>query len=602
MFSNNRRISDRQLQALLLADWIGKMVLLLPGLAGGYSGLDLFTGTVLGLLLAAGGLLLILRGAWSAPVDYYTYVKKQEGRAAAGILYLVYGVYFLAQTVLLLFLCGEIASVYLLPEYTRPVLMVLPLVVGYFLARGGLEIRGRVSEMLAWVLAAVLLAMLLLAAVQIEPARLWEAVQPAENSLGGTGQPLRMDLSGIFWCVGLTASGFGSILTIPLVLPETEQRKGWKKKLYLAFCMAGIFLLLVYLCGYGIFGAAGMKRLSWPMITLMTSIDFHGIFFQRWDVFLTALLLVSLFLSTGNGIYYMERIVLTLREQQRNRKRGRQTTEAGDLTGVNSGGGSVRIGCAVLAYLLAWGAGSWERIRFFYERVAIWFCVPVLALFVLLVKRKRRTKAVAGVLALLTVAAFLLTGCGARELESRRFPLVLELDAKKGELILGCAWPTVKENGGKQSQEDGMGGGEKSPEAQAGSEQDAASENTDKQGVELVNDERITRAAGAGMAEAVKNVQSLQDRYVDYSQVKAILWRSGLKENPQLEREVLLWLEENPAISGNILVFRGKTQDLSLEIIQEHAQGQPGDYLENLYRNNEEFQNYTCTLNDLLYP
>lgn len=104
------------------------------------------------------------------------------------------------------------------------------------------------------------------------------------------------------------------------------------------------------------------------------------------------------------------------------------------------------------------------------------------------------------------------------------------------------------------------------------------------------------------MAEAVKNVQSLQDRYVDYSQVKAILWRSGLKENPQLEREVLLWLEENPAISGNILVFRGKTQDLSLEIIQEHAQGQPGDYLENLYRNNEEFQNYTCTLNDLLYP
>ena len=39
-----------------------------------------------------------------------------------------------------------------------------------------------------------------------------------------------------------------------------------------------------------------------------------------------------------------------------------------------------------------------------------------------------------------------------------------------------------------------------------------------------VNDASLTAVRAETIREAVKQVQNLQDRYVDYSQVKAILW------------------------------------------------------------------------------
>lgn len=636
MFSDNHKISDRQLQALLLTDWIGKIVLLQPGLAREYWGNAVFWGTAAGLILTAVFLLLIMRGAWSSPVDYYSYIKRHEGKTAAVVLYLVYGIYFLEQTVLLLFLCGEIAEIYLLPDTARPVLMLLPAAVGYFLARGGLEIRGRVSELLAWLMAAVLLLLLLLAFFQIHPAQLLEAVsfgqmtlssdaiQGSENissisgiaqgsgniaSLSGIAQgsgstaslpaisrELPTELAGIGACICLTTAGFGSIWAIPLVLPGAEQKKGWKKKLYLAFGMVGIFLLLVYLAGYGTFGSQGMKRLFWPIISLMSCVNLQGMFLQRWDVLLTALLLVSLFLSVGSGIYYTEKVIMTLWENASEQRLLREQENIGRIRA------RVRLCCLALAYLLALKIRDWEQALFFYERISLWFCVPVLTLMVLLVRRKRRTKAAVGILAVLAAVSFLLTGCSARELESRCFPLVLEINVNDGQLVLGCAWPTVKENGGKQSQDNTAGSNEK-----AGEElEEKTGQNTGKESengirYDLVNDDKITRVTGKSLDEAVNNIQSLRDKYVDYSQVKAILRGYSLENSPELEQEVLEWLENDPAFSRNILIFQGKTQDLSLETIQEHAQGQPGAYLENLYKNNELFQKYTRTLAEVLY-
>lgn len=191
---------------------------------------------------------------------------------------------------------------------------------------------------------------------------------------------------------------------------------------------------------------------------------------------------------------------------------------------------------------------------------------------------------------MLLLGGVFLTGCSAKELESRRFPLVLELDVKEDAILFGCAWPTVKDDGGKQTTTEMMEGG---------TEPEKESENLN--GNQLVNNEKITRVTGMTLAEAIENVQSLQDKYVDYSQVKAVIWGKGLVKNERLQKEVLEWLEDSPFFARNILIFQGKTKDLSLETIQEHAQGQPGAYLENLYKNNEKFQEYTVTLREFLY-
>lgn len=53
----------------------------------------------------------------------------------------------------------------------------------------------------------------------------------------------------------------------------------------------------------------------------------------------------------------------------------------------------------------------------------------------------RKKKFAVGGMLLFLCGIFLLAGCSARELESRRFPLVLEIDAQGQELIFACAWP-----------------------------------------------------------------------------------------------------------------------------------------------------------------
>lgn len=200
-------------------------------------------------------------------------------------------------------------------------------------------------------------------------------------------------------------------------------------------------------------------------------------------------------------------------------------------------------------------------------------------------KKSRIKKAV-----VLIGSIFLLGGCGARELESRRFPTVLEIQTKEDQLLFACAWPAQKQEGGKTSEQTLSGEHTQKEENNA-----AGQEN------QLVNNEQITRVSGASMQEVLDQMQSLQEKYVDYSQVKAIIWGKDLVKKSQLYEEVTQWLEENPQFAGNILVFQGKTQDVSLETIQEKAQGKPGFYLENLYKNNAEFQKYTKTLKEILF-
>ena len=85
------------------------------------------------------------------------------------------------------------------------------------------------------------------------------------------------------------------------------------------------------------------------------------------------------------------------------------------------------------------------------------------------------------------------------------------------------------------------------------------------------------------------------------SQVKAILWDASLAANSGLEQPVLEWLEQMPAFAGNILIIPVDDGELTLEQVQERAEGQAGTYLENLCRNNTEYRDSVRTLTEVLY-
>ena len=184
----------------------------------------------------------------------------------------------------------------------------------------------------------------------------------------------------------------------------------------------------------------------------------------------------------------------------------------------------------------------------------------------------------------LLACVIFLTGCTARELEERRFPLALEVDAKDDGLIFTCGWSYI------------AGGTEEEADKSSLDEKELL-EDVDREWE--VDNDKITMVYGACVEEALQRVQNLQDKYVDYSQVKAVLLGKTLRDNETLLQEVFRWLEQTPEIARNILIF--EADDLKLEEIQKRSQGQPGAYLENLYKNNEKYRDKAGTLKEVLY-
>ena len=586
MFSDNQRITAAQMKLLLLTDWAGKMMLVVPGMLGHIGARNAVLAAAAGTLLAAGA----ARGFGSIRIgksrDYYSLLQMHLGTLGAAAVYLVYGIYLTGHTGLMLYLSGQVTGNYLLPGIAPAVTAVIPAVLGTWIAAEGIEVRGRVSELTGRIIWVLVFLLLFLAMRGIRPELLeYSGGVPDMQALTGT-------LS--------VAAVFGTLSVLPLVSSRIESPRKMGRKAAEAVVLTGILLLLALLAGYGILGSRGMERQKWPVIAVTNSASLSGLFLQRWDIALTALLEFALFLSIGGGIYYSGLIGSAWRKI--NRKI------------------SICITAAV-SWMLAAAMERSEAVLVWTGRIVWCGCVPALTLSALVIlmlqgkdhrnekkenkqdrnkrqksiiqsnqyennrkkerkrkkSQKKRAAEIACVIGLIT-AGILLTGCTAIELEDRKFPLALELSTREDRIVLACAWPGLEQSG-KQNEEDA----------------DNSREN------EKDIDGNITRVEADSIEEAVQKIQKLQEKYVDYSQVKAILWDASLAANSGLEQPVLEWLEQMPAFAGNILIIPVDDGELTLEQVQERAEGQAGTYLENLCRNNTEYRDSVRTLTEVLY-
>ena len=91
MFSDNQKISSRQLHTLLITDWLGKVVLLLPASFQGASAWTILAGTVAGFAASELFLCLAVSVADRGKRDFFFCVKERLCSWAALLLYLMTG-------------------------------------------------------------------------------------------------------------------------------------------------------------------------------------------------------------------------------------------------------------------------------------------------------------------------------------------------------------------------------------------------------------------------------------------------------------------------------------------------------------------------------
>lgn len=355
---------------LLLFDWLGKTVLLFPHLIqknGMYNAVISTVGGIFLVTVTAAGL---LRFSKNIDGEYYCYVEQRGGKGIAVVLYLVYGMYFVLQTLVLLRLCGEITGRYLLPETDVRVLMLLVLAVSFFMVGGGLEVRARLSELLCGIVAVLLALMLGSGLLQAH----WEAAWHQEQWNG-------MELVKNSYAA---AAGFGSIFTLPFVVPEIEKEHRWEKNVYAALFVNGALLLLVYLAGFGILGDTGMTRMEWPLIELMSSIKLPGMFLQRWDLIFVGVLLFSLIFAVGSGIYYMETLWFALKGGREKNGKTLEGCSGWKRRRIGKKKRLLRSMIVLLLFGIVCIEGRWEVIFQWYHRLGLYICVPVIAAITIL--------------------------------------------------------------------------------------------------------------------------------------------------------------------------------------------------------------------------
>lgn len=298
MFSNNQKISIRQIQRLLILDLFGLGSLLLPGLLARCAGTDgvfcIFAALALGLVYVW----VLGRVLAQMKEGYYSYMKNRVGVILSDILMVFYLFLFLLTASYVLYQLTTLIRAWLLPEGGYAwISFLLILLVAYATVRG-LEGRARIYEILFWFLFVPLVLMLVLAARDVN-VDYWT--------------PVFFTSMGNFWQGTLLVSAFFLpvffILFLKPYCGRPERLAGCAARSMIA--AAGI-LIVLYLILLGNFGTKALAVLKRPVITLMSMVKLPGGFFARMDAFMTAIWFFSLFALMNTGVFYAGHILKEL--------------------------------------------------------------------------------------------------------------------------------------------------------------------------------------------------------------------------------------------------------------------------------------------------
>lgn len=293
MFSNNDKISPRQIKRLLIFDLFGASSLLLPAQlakAGGIGLWSILAGSVMAFLYLW---LLVFLGA-KAKQDYFTYLRDSFGKLLARALYVIYAAIGAIVCAWAAKILSELACATLLDDKEYPVALFLVLLLAVYGGIAGLEARARVYEVLFWVLAAPFVLMLLFCIRQVQPVQWFPLFrQPGQDSLGSFW-------SGAWQCF----AAFLPLTFFLFLLPNLQKKKKSARSSAWALVISAVSLAAVYLILIGIFGAKALAVEKYPVVTLMGMVKIPGDFIKRMDAVMVSVWFFTLYALVAASFYY----------------------------------------------------------------------------------------------------------------------------------------------------------------------------------------------------------------------------------------------------------------------------------------------------------
>ena len=295
MFSENNKISDRQVFRLLTYDFLGIGTLLLPTMLASTAGRDGIFCILAGLTLAFLYLKILQYLMQNTQKSYPDYLKKRCGKVVGYLLWCGYFLYFMLMASYTAYLFSTLMLNGLVENISFYLVLLLILIVAFYGMAGGIEGRARVYEMLFWFLMIPLFLMLLAACREVKTAY-WSPVFST-----GFKEVFRGSYY-VFFCY--------SIVTLVLFLKEyvTDSEKYRKAAGKAVWFSGGVFAVL-YLVLVGLFGVDALAQMKCPAVTMMSRVQITGGFLKRTDAFMFGIWFFTLYALLNSMVFYSGNLV-----------------------------------------------------------------------------------------------------------------------------------------------------------------------------------------------------------------------------------------------------------------------------------------------------
>lgn len=529
MYSQNERISLRQLKRLIVFDLFGVLSLITPYVISRQAGYDGLGAFLFAVLLLVFYLMILFFYLKQIKKPYMNYLGIHLGRFFTLIFGLLYIVKFFITLVMLTKIFINLINTTILPDYSA-ISIGLPLIaVAGYLAYKGIEVRARYVEVLYFIVLVPIVALYLFTLKDIEIANLTPIFQTDVKQIFHTGF--------LFFLL------FNQLELLLFIKPNVKPKKpqssvetGMLTYTSQGIIIIVIFCVLTFVLTVGLLGETASATSLWSAASIFELVKFPWSLLNRQDSIIIALWLLTVFSSLSGFLYYIAHIIK-------------------ELTHHRSG----NVFLPILAPLVFLASILPMDIRYCYD----WFMkymiyiglpqsilLPLIPIFMHWIKSSKKKVGQSATILFLVIILLQLNGCTSRaEVENRDFVQVLGIDYERNEYIVYYALPDL---------------GVVSDQPTADTEQ------------------LLRQFQSADLYKVEEEYQLSSEKKLDIKHLKAIVIGENLARNKKAMEDFLWYCENHYEISKSTFVFLTNSNLSQVMDFNKKVPDGLGKYLEQL--------------------
>ena len=300
MYVDNGKISSRQTFRLFVFDLMGIATLLLPPYLAKLCGSSGIWAIALG---TGGGLLYLLYLGWVMKrmgTDFVHFLKENTRPWVRILILYVIIRHCVITAAFCTYIFTHLMQYSLVSDSSYLLIAGVIVLVAAYAVKGGIESRARVYEVLFWFVLIPYAVMMLASVRDFEPAYM--------------GNWLPGDVAGVAKGTYLVFLFMMPLFFILFLIGEKEKKHGKSivKTVAGSVLVAGLILLGSYVLLIGNFGEQALATMRFPVVTLMSTIQFEGTFLKRMDALMLAVWFFTLFALLNLHLHYAVRLVAEL--------------------------------------------------------------------------------------------------------------------------------------------------------------------------------------------------------------------------------------------------------------------------------------------------